>query len=82
VGHKDAIVAVDVVQAPIVQRAQFGPPQLSDVECRECYDTGLSGGSAWTAGTRCEACRGPGVVTRILRSAGLGELLAARPRRL
>ena len=64
------------------QQAEFGPFELSDVACRECYDTGRSGGSAWTAGERCEACLGPGVVTRLLRAVGLGELLAAPPRTL
>jgi DnaJ-class molecular chaperone len=65
-----------------VKRAEFGAPLLSDVNCRECYDTGLSGGSQYTAGTRCEACRGPGAVTRFIRAIGLGEFLAASPREL
>lgn len=67
---------------PVVEHARFGPPQISDVACRECYDTGLVGGSAWTAGARCEQCRGPGVMTRLLRALGLGEILAAPTREL
>jgi len=70
------------LEVPVASQAQFGPPMLSDVDCRGCYDTGRSGGSAWTAGERCEACRGPGLVTRFLRAVGLGELLAAPPREL
>ena len=64
------------------QQAEFGPFELSDVACRECYDTGITGGSAWTAGSRCEACRGPGPVTRLLRAVRLGDLLAAQRRAL
>jgi hypothetical protein len=71
-----------VVEKPVVQLAQFGPSQLSDVKCRECYDSGIAGGSAWTAGSRCEACRGPGPVTRFLRAIRLGDLLAAPQRTL
>jgi hypothetical protein len=70
------------LQVKVTNQAQFGPPMLSDVACRECYDTGRSGGSGWTGGERCEACRGPGLVTRFLRAVGLGELLAAPPREL
>jgi hypothetical protein len=46
--------------------AQFGAPKLSDVSCVHCYDTGLTDGSAWSAGTRCTACRGPHPVSRLL----------------
>jgi hypothetical protein len=60
--------------------AQFGPPRVSEVACRECYDTGIAGGSAWTAGSRCEACQGPGPLTRLIRLLGLGDVLAAPPR--
>ena len=65
-----------------VQQARFGPPRISDVQCRECYDTGIAGGSAWTAGSRCEACQGPALFTRLLRSVGLGDLFAASQRTL
>jgi hypothetical protein len=52
---------------PAVQvQAQFGPSKLSAVSCVECYDTGLAGGSAWTAGTRCTACRGLSPISRLL----------------
>jgi hypothetical protein len=70
------------VEKPVVQLAQFGPAQVSDVNCRECYDTGVAGGSAWTAGSRCEACRGAGALTRFLRAIRLGNLLAAPQRTL
>ena len=63
-----------------VEYAQFGMPQLSDVNCRHCYDTGFAGGSPWTAGSRCEACRGAGPVVRFLRAIGLGSLVAAPQR--
>ena len=64
------------------ETAQFGPPQLSPVACLECYDTGRAGGSQYTAGSRCEVCRGPGPLTRLIRAVGLGELLADPPRTL
>jgi hypothetical protein len=73
-------IAMESVEA--VETAQFGESRLSDVACLECFDTGRSGGSQYTAGSRCEACRGPGPVTRLLRAVGLGELLAAPPRTL
>jgi DnaJ-class molecular chaperone len=68
------------VEARTVERAQFGAPVVHDVACPECLDTGHAGGSAWTGASRCEACRGPGLVTRVLRAVGLGEFLAAPPR--
>ena len=50
------------------------------LNCRHCYDTGFAGGSPWTAGSRCEACRGAGPVVRFLRAVGLGSLVAAPQR--
>jgi len=45
--------------------AQFGAPRVTEVSCVHCYDTGLAGGSAWTAGTRCTECRGPHPIGRL-----------------
>jgi hypothetical protein len=71
------------IEAPvIVEYAQFGPPQLSDVDCTYCFDSGRMGGSGYHVGSRCEYCRGPGLGRRLLRAVGLGELLAAPPREL
>jgi hypothetical protein len=70
------------VEKPTVECADFGRPVVHAVECVECLDTGYAGGSAWTAPSRCEACRGPSLTARILRAVGLGELLAAQPREL
>jgi len=78
--HDEDDTRVAAIEAPVVRHAQFGPPLLSDTACPECYDTGRSGGSAWTAGERCEVCRGLGSGTRLLRAIGLGGILAARPR--
>jgi hypothetical protein len=64
------------------ETARFGESKLSPVACLECYDTGLAGGSQYSAGTRCESCRGPGIVRRALRLIGLEELLAAPTRTL
>jgi len=76
-----AVSASPTSRAPAM-KAQFGPSRISQVSCHECYDTGVAGGSAWTAGARCEACQGPGLLTRLVRLLGLGELLAAPPRSL
>jgi len=46
--------------------AQFGAPKVTEVSCVHCYDTGLAGGSAWTAGTRCTECRGQHPLSRLL----------------
>ena len=70
------------VEKPNAQRAEFGQPVVHAVTSAECLDTGYAGGSAWTAPSRCEACRGPSLATRFLRAVGLGELLAAHPREL
>jgi hypothetical protein len=72
---------MSALAAPLATRqAEFGPPVVRDVLCQECLDTGIAGGSAWTAGVRCEECRGPSLLTRVLRRIPLGEILAARPR--
>jgi hypothetical protein len=59
-----AMVAMLKTAEPLV--AQFGAPKLTEVSCVHCYDTGLTGGSAWTAGTRCTECRGPYPIGRLL----------------
>jgi hypothetical protein len=63
-------------------QAEFGAPVVRDVLCGECLDTGTTGSTAWTPGGRCEACRGPSLVTRALRHTPLGAILAAPPRTL
>jgi hypothetical protein len=66
---------------PLAARdAEFGQPIIRKVLCQECLDTGIAGGSAWTAAVRCEECHGPTLLTRLLRRTPLGEILAAPPR--
>jgi hypothetical protein len=66
---------MSALATPLASReAEFGPAVVRDVLCQECLDTGIAGG------LRCEECRGPSLLTRVLRRTPLGEILAARPR--
>ena len=70
------------VEVPRVEQAQFLASRLGEYDCLRCFDTGHEGGSGFHVGPRCEWCRGPALLTRLLRAVGLGELLAAPSREL